>query len=217
MTQKQSPARHVYFSFHYQRDVQRAEIVKRHGLTKGGDQAAGFFNGSLEEEAKTKGEAAVKKLIDDGMKGSTVTCVLIGTETYKRNWVHYEILHSVERGMGVFGVRVHGINGFDGKPDPAGENPFDYLRYDVGIFDATLKPQVYSRKAWRAAPRNGPVPHDTAPYLGRRFFDFDLSQIFAVYDWNDHDGYKNFGSWVDQAATQAGKSTPRARPSVRWI
>jgi len=46
--------RRVYFSFHYQRDVQRMNVVKNHWITKGTNTAAGYFNGSLEEEAKTR-------------------------------------------------------------------------------------------------------------------------------------------------------------------
>lgn len=199
-------ARHVYFSFHYQRDVQRAQVVIRHGLTKGGQKAAGFFNGSLEEEAKTKGQAAVQKLIDDGMVGSTVTCVLIGAETYTRHWCDYEILHSVERGMGVFGVRVHGIEGFDGKADSPGPSPFDYLRYDGGFFADTLQPEIYyAEKGWQAAPWNTPVSHDAAPYLDRYLGSVKLSEIFRVYDWVDDNGYSDFSNWVETAAKQAGK------------
>ena len=74
--------RTVFFSFHYQRDIMRVHIVKNHYVTKGNYTAAGFFDGSLEEKAKKEGEDVVKRLINKGLNGCSVTCVLIGAETY---------------------------------------------------------------------------------------------------------------------------------------
>src|SRR5258708_4137467 len=62
-------ARSVFFSFHYQRDIMRVQIVKRHYVTTGNYTAAGFFDGSLEEKAETEGDDVVKRLINDGPKG----------------------------------------------------------------------------------------------------------------------------------------------------
>jgi hypothetical protein len=62
----------------------RVQIVKNHYITKGNYTAAGFFDGSLEEKAKKYGDAAVKRLIDIGLVGSSVLCVLIGNETCTR-------------------------------------------------------------------------------------------------------------------------------------
>jgi hypothetical protein len=84
--------RSVFFSFHYDRDIMRVQQVKQHYITKGTYTEAGFFDGSLEEKAKRDGNEAVKKLIDKGLVGSSVLCVLIGQETYTRRWVDYEIL-----------------------------------------------------------------------------------------------------------------------------
>lgn len=91
--------RSVFFSFHYQRDIMRVQVVKNHYITKGNYTAAGFFDGSLEEKSQREGDAAVKRLIDTGLKGTSVTCVLIGYETYKRRWVDYEILKASRWGM----------------------------------------------------------------------------------------------------------------------
>jgi hypothetical protein len=65
-------ARRVFFSFHYQNDVWRANQVRNSHIVDG-TAAAGFQDGSLWEEAKKKGDAAIKKLIDDGLSGTTVT------------------------------------------------------------------------------------------------------------------------------------------------
>lgn len=100
-------ARHVFFSFHYA-DIWRVNVVRNSHIVEG-TAVAGFRDGSLWEEAKKKGDAAIKKMIDDALEGTTVTCVLIGEKTSQREYVTYEIEQSIERGNGVFGVRIHNI------------------------------------------------------------------------------------------------------------
>lgn len=61
--------RSVFFSFHYQRDIMRVQVVKNHYVTKGNYTSAGFFDGSLEEKARKEGDHVVKRLIDNGLIG----------------------------------------------------------------------------------------------------------------------------------------------------
>ena len=201
-------ARTIYFCFHYQRDIMRVQVVKNHHVTKGSYTAAGFFDGSLDEKAKKEGDEVVKRLIDGGMKGSTVSCVLIGSETYTRRWVQYEILKSVEHGMGLFGIRIHQIsdpskagNSSKGK-DPAGANPFDCLGY--GRKGDKLNPMVHYQTGWQDAPYQSLLRNSAAAYLANVDKPI-LSSLFSVYDWVNDDGYNNFETWVAGAAKQAGK------------
>jgi hypothetical protein len=69
--------RKVFFSFHYQRDLWRVNVVRNSGVIEG-ISAAGFHDQSLWEETERKGDDAVKKLIDSGLSGTSVTVVLIG-------------------------------------------------------------------------------------------------------------------------------------------
>ena len=87
-------ARRVFFSFHYEIDVWRAGIVRNSHVVEG-TAAAGFQDASLWEEAKKKGDEALKRLIKAGLEGTTVTAVLIGAETASRKWVDYEIQQSI--------------------------------------------------------------------------------------------------------------------------
>jgi len=115
-------ARSVFFSFHYQNDVWRANQIRNlHIVT--GCAAAGFQDGSLWEETKKKGDAAVKKLIDDGLVGTTVTVVLIGSETSKRQYVGYEIERSIARGNGLLGIYIHNMKDKNGKTSTKGDVP----------------------------------------------------------------------------------------------
>jgi MTH538 TIR-like domain (DUF1863) len=195
-------ARNVYFSFHYQRDIMRVQVVKQHYVTRGNYIAAGYFDGSLEERAKREGDEAVKRLIDKGMIGSSVTCVLIGKETYTRRWVHYEIFKGIELGMGVFGIRIHQIADPKQGKDASGNYPFYYLGY--GESGDKLRPMIRYSEGWKNAPYLQPISRSTAPYLPSTG-TLVLNTIFTVYDWVDDDGYNNFSSWAEKAARQAGR------------
>jgi hypothetical protein len=198
-------ARTVYFAFHYQRDIMRAQVVKQHHITKGNYSAAGFFDGSLEEKAKRDGDEAVRKMINNGLSGASVLCVLIGRETYTRRWVDYEIFESIELGMGVFGIRIHQISSMNIGPDIAGPNPFDYLGYGRNQdTPQKLLPMVKYESGWKDAPYQLPITQSDAPYLVGRDKPI-LSSIFSVHDWISDKGYANFAMWVEAAARQAGR------------
>lgn len=195
--------RSVFFSFHYQRDIMRVQVIKNHHITKGSYTTAGFFDGSLEEKAKKEGDQAVRRLIDNGLVGSSVLCVLIGQETYTRRWVDYEILKAVELGMGVFGIRIHQIKDPKTGADSAGGSPFSFLGY--GTKDGKLRPMIQYKDGWKDAPYQSLITTAAAPQYLQGTDKPVLSSLFSVYDWVDNDGYNNFGKWVETAARQAGR------------
>ena len=105
-------AKRVFFSFHYQDVIDfRANVVRNHWLTKPDREEAGFFDASIWENAKKTSTIALKHLINGELKNTTVTTVLIGSETYRRRWVQYEIIKSMEKGNQILGVHVNGIKG----------------------------------------------------------------------------------------------------------
>lgn len=124
-------SRKVFFSFHYGKDISRANVVRNSWVTKD-KGTAGFLDASLWEEAKAKGDAAIKKLIDDQMIGTTVTAVLIGSDTSNRTYVKYEIAKSLERGNGLLGIYIHRLKDLNGNIAPKGLNPLTlgYSTYD---------------------------------------------------------------------------------------
>ena len=187
----------------------RVQVVKRHHVTKGNYTAAGYFDGSLEEKSKKEGDDAVRRLINRGLQGSSVTCVLIGQETYKRRWVDYEIFKSIELGMGVLGIRIHQIadarmalNAMKGK-DTIGPNPFDFLGYGRSK-DDKLIPKIKYENGWKDAPYQVAITESSASYLENTNRPV-LSSLFSVYDWVDDDGFNNFSNWIEDAAEQAGR------------
>jgi len=126
-------ARKVFFSFHYQRDLWRVNVVRNSGAIEG-ISAAGFHDASLWEETNRKGDAAVKQLIDSGLDGTTVTVVLIGLETAKRKYVSYEVEQSVTRGNGILGIRINNIKDKDGRTDPPGGVPAALTKIGAAVY-----------------------------------------------------------------------------------
>jgi PKD repeat protein len=138
-------ARRVFFSFHYERDIWRANVVRNCWVTQD-REAAGFWDASLWEEAKEKGDDAVKKLIDNGLLGTSVTVVLIGAETYNRKWVKYEIRASYQRDNGLLGIYINRIEDKNGEKDEAGPNPFNSIyieRNGRKVYFSELYPTYY--------------------------------------------------------------------------
>lgn len=115
-------ARRVFFSFHYQRDVWRVNQI-RNLPNIVGCAAAGFQDASLWEEARRKGDTAIKKLVDDGLQNTSVTVVFIGAKTAGRKYINYEIDKSIERGNGIVGIQIHHLKNKIGETDPPGEIP----------------------------------------------------------------------------------------------
>ena len=119
-------ARRVFFSFHYQDVIDfRANVVRNHNVTK--DNNGGFFDASIWESSKKQGDLTLKRLINGGLDNTSVTVVLIGSQTYARRWVRYEIMKSIERGNTVLGIHINGIRDRFGQVQAQGPSPFDYL------------------------------------------------------------------------------------------
>lgn len=116
-------ARHTFFSFHYERDAWRASQVRNSWVTQD-REASGFFDKAKWEEAKKKGDAAIKAWIDGELKGTSVTVVLIGAETSTRAYVDYEITQSWATGNGLLGVYIHNLKDSSQNTDTKGANPF---------------------------------------------------------------------------------------------
>lgn len=145
-------ARRTFFSFKYE-DCSRAMVVRNSWVTQG-KEAAGFIDAADFEELEKNGDAAIQEWIDEQLKGTSVTVVLVGADTCGSRWVKYEIDKSIELGHGLLGIDVSKIKDFDGK----------------------------------TSDRCGKLPKG-----------------YEFYLWNNDDGYKNMGDWIEEAATAAGK------------
>lgn len=127
-------ARRVFFSFHYQMDIFRVNQVRNSHIVEG-TAAAGFQDASLWEEAKKKGDTAINALINEGLEGTTVTVVLIGSETASRKYVTYEIEKSIERGNGLLGIHIHNLLDQNQRPSLRGAVPTTLILAGAKIYD----------------------------------------------------------------------------------
>lgn len=121
-------ARTTFFSFHYDNDIWRASQVRNSDVVDDSIEESGFIDGASWESIKREGDDAVRNWINRQMKGCSVTVVLIGSDTYDRKWINYEIKKSYEEDMGLVGVRIHRIQDKDGNTDQLGKNPL--LKYE---------------------------------------------------------------------------------------
>ena len=165
-------ARHIFFSFHYQRDIWRVSRIRNSWVTQG-NTTAGFWDDASWESVKRQGEQAIQSWINNEMKGTSVTVVLIGAETYNRKYVLYEIQKSYEEGKGLLGIYIHNMKNQNGYSDNKGQDPLSQID--------TLRDEYFC--SLHSLENN----------------------IWKTYDWVYDDGYKNIGTWIEQAAKRAGR------------
>ena len=113
-------ARRAFFSFHYKPDASRAGQVRNMGMVDGNTPVSD----NDWEQVTRKGDTAIKRWIADQMHGRSCTVVLVGSKTAGRKWINHEIIKSWDDGMGVVGIRVHGLKNLDGQTTTKGSNPF---------------------------------------------------------------------------------------------
>jgi hypothetical protein len=138
--------RHVFFSFHYERDAWRAGQVRNAWVTKDPD-ARGYIDSAKWEEIRRQGDQAIRAWIARELEHTSVTAVLIGCETASRPWVKYEIDESIRRGNGLLGIWLSEIRDQNQMLDPPGQNPFDILDFDNGRGPSLSS--VYRTYAWK--------------------------------------------------------------------
>jgi hypothetical protein len=129
--------RKTFFSFHYERDVWRAGQVRNSNIIPS-ENRFGFIDSVDWHSIEIQGRAAIEQWIAKQLHGTSVTAVLIGTETATRPWVQYEILESWKRGNGIVGVRIHNVRDNDSRTDSQGANPFDQFTIENGVQLASI-------------------------------------------------------------------------------
>ena len=152
-------ARSVFFSFHYKNDITRVMVVRNRWVTHGGQIVSGVIDHAAFMQVQSKGDAAIKRWINQQMEGTTATVVLIGSETLKRYYVQYEILHSLERGNAIIGVYINHIKDWSGRTSLAcnshteitciGKNkPIYFDEIADGIYDYQIDDGYHNLGRW---------------------------------------------------------------------
>ncbi|MBA56407.1 MAG: TIR-like domain-containing protein [Pseudomonadales bacterium] len=118
--------RKVFFSFHYKNDIRRVVQVRNSGVIRAGDETQPFMDKAEWEKLKRSSHNAIENWIEKQLKGTSVTVVLIGSDTYSRAWVKHEIKRSYELKKGMFGIYIHNIKDPQNGVSRKGKNPFDH-------------------------------------------------------------------------------------------
>lgn len=201
--------RKTFFSFHFD-DSFRVNQVRKSGLIRPqrvGRMPVWWHDSSIYETSKRTDDAALRRLILNGLESTSVTCVLAGEQTWQREWVRFEIASSVKRRNALLTVYIHNLqcpNTGYGNPGP---NPLDYM----GVFIADdAKTYLAQRNAWGdwSAYDKITTPVFWPRYLSKlatRNWVQPLSAGTTAYDYDSQDGYQNLSIWVQDAAVAAGK------------
>ena len=145
-------ARRAFFSFEYS-DVSRAMVVRNSWVTQG-KEAAGFVDAAEFEKIKKQGDAAIQRWIDDQLKGTSVTVVLVGQHTCSSRWVKYEIKKSIEIGNGLLGIDISKIKDLQEQTtERCGQIPEGYPFYLWNNEDGYHNMGDWIEKAAKAAGR----------------------------------------------------------------
>ena len=199
-------ARRKFFSFQYKPDVTRAWNVRNSWVTKvaqGSREDAGFFDSSVFEASEREDPETLKRFLRQGLRNTSVTCVLIGKTTTFSRWVRYETFCSFARGNGLFAIRIHGIGSLHSPPSAAGSNVFADIAFTV-VGDR-IRFREYTTQGWQySSDIDGILLNEVAYDLGGRI-NHTFSSLFPIYDWNADGGRDNLNSWIEAAARAAGK------------
>lgn len=114
-------ARRIFSSFHYKPDNWRASTVRNIGSIEGNQLATD----NEWESVTSGGDNAIKKWIDEQMKGRSCVVVLIGSATAGRKWIKYEVEKGWNDRKGLLGIYIHNLKDRDGNQSTKGSNPFD--------------------------------------------------------------------------------------------
>ncbi|MFD8169528.1 TIR domain-containing protein [Streptomyces cellulosae] len=129
-------AKTVFYSFHYERDVNRVQLVRNINALEGQP----LLNAQEWEQVRRSGDQAIKNWIHDKMAYKKAVIVLIGKQTASRPWVRYEIEKAWADKKPLLGIRIHGLSSM-GSVDSEGADPFEKCigMGMVPVFDPTVR------------------------------------------------------------------------------
>lgn len=172
--------RRVFFSFHHKADSWRAGQVRNMWVARG-EKIAGFSDSAEFEKVERQGDQAIKNWINNQLKGTSVTVVLIGSDTLNRKWVKYEITQSILKGNGLLGIHINQIRDQQKRIKRiAKKNNLDI--YNNPAHETVLDRFLGIKK-----------------YETKTFYDSFFHR--NAYNWISH----NIGNWIETSARKAGR------------
>lgn len=130
--------RQVFYSFHFDNDVMRVQQIRNMGVIEGDEPVSP----NVWEQLKNK-NGGVEQWINDNMRYRSCVIVLIGSDTWKRPWVKYEIKKAWNDGKGLYGIHIHNLKDPDTGVCAQGVNPFTQFSFRKRNGNSTTIP-VYN-------------------------------------------------------------------------
>ena len=189
-------ARKTFFSFHFERDSWRAGQVRNSNVISI-ECETGFMDACDWEEVKKQGEAAIERWIASQLEGTSVTAILIGSETADRPWVQHEIIESWNRGNGLVGVLIHNIKDRESATDSLGRNPLN----DIKLPDGTPLAAVCKTYDW--------IIHDGRANLGSW-----IEEAYQLRDEGEITDKVKDNSGVKAAVTKQSPRVVQSAPAI---
>lgn len=97
--------RHVFFSFKYNPDVWRANAIRNQARALGAT-TTGYWDDSLFERSLASNSDYIRRKIREGLRGTSITVILITHRTIESNYVRYEYEKSLEQGNKILQLDV---------------------------------------------------------------------------------------------------------------
>ncbi len=121
--------------------------MRQSWVTKRSFEEAGFYDLSLWERQKKSGDDAIKNMINQGLRGTSVTVFLLGERTAHRRWVRYELEESLERGNGLLSIDISELADQDGYTADQGDDILDLYTIEQDGDDVPLN-EIYFTYDW---------------------------------------------------------------------
>lgn len=130
----------AFFSFYYDDDSWRAQMIRNMGKVTGNE----ILEPNDWEQVKRNGKQSIENWIKKQINASDVVIVLIGTNTYKREWVLYEIQYALENNKKVIGIHIHNLKDSNGQTASKGKNPIELVNHYMKNYATILDPSSYN-------------------------------------------------------------------------
>jgi hypothetical protein len=202
--------RKAYFAFHFD-DIMRVNNVRQAWKIHHADSPLkrSFYDSSLWESRQLHSPDSLKSLIREGVEYTSAVCVLVGSHTWSRRWVRYEIARAVIDGRGLLAVHLNNLRHHVRRlADPCGANPLAYMAVGKVYVGTSLQYYLFEKTArgW-VRYQDYTLPVRLPPYLADPARDHvtPLANATVLYDFATQAGHQNIGKWIDRSAQQVGR------------
>jgi hypothetical protein len=213
--------RRAFFSFHFD-DIMRVNNVRNTWKITHADSSSNrsFYDSSLWETRKVTKPEVIKQLIRTGVLYTSAVCVLVGSNTWSRRWVRYEIARAIVDRRGLLAVHINNIHHHQTRtPHARGRNPLSHMGIAKLQSDKWLDPEYYLYEMSLVSDGYGRTiehwtrygDYVTAVQKPDWLTDPPLNHVMpfsantSEYDYVSDRGHRNIGSWIDKAAKQTGR------------